>query len=62
MEQSTMMGAWSSDALVIGKGQEDAILQAEAFRRNTMWYSLDTGRFSPTAQARESFEFTHQHN
>jgi hypothetical protein len=30
------MGAWPSEALVIGRGQEDAIPQADAFQQEAM--------------------------
>ena len=52
------MGAWSSEALVVGKGQEDATPQAEAFQREATRYNLDVGRFSPAVRARESFVCT----
>ena len=54
------MGTWSSEALVIGKGQEDATPQVEASQQEAMRCNLDVGRFSPAVQARESFAFTHR--
>jgi len=48
MEQSTAMGAWSSEALVVGKGQEDATPQVEASQQEATRCNLDVSRFSPT--------------
>ena len=62
MGQSSMMGAWSSGSLVVGKGQESTTPWAEAFRQEAKRFNLDVDGFFPAVRARESFVCTRQHD
>ena len=62
MGQSSVIGAWSSGSLVIGKGWESATPWVEAFWQEAKRCNLDVDGFSPAVQARELFVCTRQHD